>query len=111
MNDTSCTKQAVTGRSVWWVLAGLLTTLSLVWLMASDVNLILIVVALCVFIAAGGAMLKWPDLTTLIGLGVIYSNVSVVLVRFHGLPSVLPAATLGMLAWPFLYRVFVRKEN
>lgn len=111
MNDTSCTKQAVTGRSVWWVLAGLLTTLSLVWLMASDVNLILIVVALCVFIAAVGAMLKWPDLTTLIGLGVIYSNVSVVLVRFHGLPSVLPAATLGMLAWPFLYRVFVRKEN
>ena len=111
MNNASGSQSTGKMRSAMWPLTGLLTTLSLVLLVCTQTNLILVAVMLCLLAAAAGAMLKWPDLTTVIGLGLIYSNISVVLVRFHGAPSALPIATLGMLAWPFVYRIFIKQER
>ncbi len=60
---------------------------------------------------AGLAMLRWPDLTILAVVGLIYSNLPVVAVQFHGAPSILPAAVMAMLAWPLLYHTWLRREN
>jgi len=62
--------------------------------------------------AAGGfAMLRWPDVTTLAAIGLVYSNLPVVAVRFHGAPALLPAAALAMFFWPLFYRLCVRREK
>lgn len=67
----------------------------------------LAIVAVC----CGLAFLRWPDLTTLAAIGLIYSNLPVVAVRFHGAPAFLPAAALGLFAWPFVYRIVCRQET
>jgi hypothetical protein len=69
--------------------------------------LLLVVPLVAVF---GLAMLRWPDLATLTAVGLIYSNLPVVAVNFHGAPAVLPAAALGLFAWPLFYRVFYKGE-
>jgi O-antigen ligase len=94
-----------------WGTASLSITFLIVFFTATQTSVAFWAAAVVIFGVAAVLMLKWPDLTTIIAIGLIYSNVSVVAVRFHGLPSILPAATLGILAWPFIYRLVIQKEN
>ena len=56
------------------------------------------------------AMLRWPDIATLLGIALVYSNLAVVAVKFHGAPAVLPALVLGILVWPVAFKVVVQKQ-
>ena len=68
-------------------------------------------VATILVVAAGAAMLRWPDLTTLAVIGLVYSNLAVVAVQFHGAPVALPAVVMALLVWPLCYRLGIRKES
>ncbi len=70
----------------------------------------LVVVALLALLG-GVAFLRWPDVTTLCVVGLIYSNLPVVAVKFHGAPRILPAAVLAMLIWPLVHRLCIRQER
>ncbi|MGF1578059.1 MAG: O-antigen ligase family protein [Gemmataceae bacterium] len=70
-----------------------------------------IIVGLVVALAVGVVMLRWPNVTTVLALGLLYSNLAVVAVKVHGAPGILPAAVLGMFAWPLFYHIAMRREN
>ncbi len=93
--------------SLWIVFAAV--AISLTGMLLFD-RLPLIVIA-GVTAVAGLIMIRWPDSTTLIALGLVYSNLAVVAVRYHGAPSVLPAAVLAMFGWPFFYHLILQREK
>ncbi len=70
----------------------------------------LVVVALLVLLG-GIAFLRWPDVTTLFVIGMVYSNLPVVAVQFHGAPRILAPAVLAMLGWPLLHHLWIRQER
>ncbi len=64
-----------------------------------------------VLFALLAAFLRWPDLATLASVGLIFSNIPVVAVKYHGAPSFLPAAAMALLVWPFCYRIFLKGDK
>ena len=71
------------------------------------------------FLAIGGllgillllALLKWPDLTTLLVVFYIYTNVGPVVMRFHNVPSYIAMGFPVILAIPLMWYLLVRREN
>lgn len=61
-------------------------------------------------IALGVMCWRWPDTTVLLVIGLMYSNLPVVAVQFHGAPGILPAAVLALLGWPLLFRLVLQRE-
>lgn len=55
-------------------------------------------------LALSAAILRWPRAGLVLLVGLVYLNLSELLVRFHGLPSVLQALTLPFLAAGLLSR-------
>ena len=51
-----------------------------------------IALPLVLFIIVAPAMILWPDVATLVVIFLVYSNVVVVAVRFHGVPYAAGAA-------------------
>ena len=52
-----------------------------------------------------------PGLATVATIFILYSNVAVVAVRFHGMPKVAGQAVIGLLAVPILHALIVRRER
>lgn len=87
------------------LLAGLFVVASLAFVDKLPILLAFGVMGLC-----GIACLRWPDLTVPLVIGLMYSNLAVVAVRFHGVPNVVTMLVPAMLGWPFFYRFAACRE-
>jgi len=58
-------------------------------ILAADAPVLVVIGASVLFL--GIAMVLRPDIATLAGIGLIYSNLAVVMVRFHGAPGFVAA--------------------
>ncbi len=69
--------------------------------------------ALAVAAAAAGGIVfvSRPDLATFAALCILYSNVAVVAVRFHGVPHLVGSAVVGLLLIPFVHALVFRREK
>jgi Lipid A core - O-antigen ligase and related enzymes len=77
---------------------------------AATKNLLLAVAAVLV-LSLGFAIVAWPEIATLVVIFLLYSNLPVVAVKFHGVPYLLGAAYLGLLVIPIIvYLVFLRQR-
>src|SRR5574338_735679 len=56
-------------------------------------------------------LLKWPELTVLMFLFVVYTNTAVVLTKFHGLPSAAGYALPLLLLFPFLWQTIINQQK
>jgi len=59
----------------------------------------------------GWAMLRNSDLATLAVIFVLYSNVAVVAVKFHGVPKPVGAAVPLLLLLPIVHRLWIRRQK
>ncbi len=71
----------------------------------------LLAVGLPLVIATGWVLFRHPMLTIPVVMFVIYSNIAVVAVNFHNVPSIAAKAIPAMLAWPLFHYLFIRKEG
>jgi putative inorganic carbon (hco3(-)) transporter len=76
-------------------------------ILAADAPLLVVVAASVLFL--GIAMVLRPDIATLVGIGLIYSNAAVVLVRFHGAPAFVAAMVPLLLVVPLARDLVVRR--
>ena len=76
-------------------------------ILAADAPLLVVVGASVLFL--GIAMVLRPDVATLTGIGLIYSNAAVVLVRFHGAPGFVAAMVPLLLVVPLARDLVVRR--
>lgn len=60
---------------------------------------------------AGLAMIKWPDITTLVVIFFIYTNVGPVAIRFYGVPSYIATVFYLILVIPLIWYLIVRREK
>ncbi|MHC4081002.1 MAG: O-antigen ligase family protein [Planctomycetota bacterium] len=52
-----------------------------------------------------------PDLATVVAVFILYSNVAVVAVRFHGVPAIAAQAVVVLLAAPFVHYAVIRRQG
>lgn len=71
----------------------------------------LLAIGLPLLIATGWILFRYPMLTIPVVIFVIYSNISVVAVNFHNVPSIAAKAVPALLAWPLFHYLFIRKEG
>lgn len=76
-------------------------------ILAADAPLLVVVGASVLFLAI--AMVLRPDVATITGIGLIYSNLAVVLVRFHGAPGFVAAMVPLLLVVPLARDLVVRR--
>ena len=89
-------------------LLGIVFVLVIAGLAAFHSNPVLVIAV--IMVAGGAILIRWPDVTTLLVIGLVYSNLPVVAVQFHGAPKSLPAAVLALLGWPLIHRILIRRE-
>lgn len=68
-------------------------------------------VALGVAGLAGYVLLRSPDMATLVFLFVLYTNLAVVAVQFHGVPQIIGAGVSLLLALPFASYIILQRER
>lgn len=56
-------------------------------------------------------MIKWPDITTLLVIFFIYTNVGPVAIRFYGVPSYIATVFYLILVIPLVWYLIVRREK
>jgi O-antigen ligase len=71
----------------------------------------LLAAALAVAFAGGVMFLLWPGLAAFTGLALLYSNVAVVAVRFHGVPRWAGIAVALLLAIPLVHALMQRRDR
>ncbi len=71
----------------------------------------LLAVGLPLVIATGWGLFRYPMLTIPIVIFVIYSNISVVAVNFHNVPSIFAKAIPALLMWPLFHYLVIRKQG
>ncbi len=71
----------------------------------------LLAIGLPLLIATGWILFRYPMLTIPVVIFIIYSNISVVAVNFHNVPSIVAKAVPALLAWPLFHYLFIRKEG
>ena len=71
----------------------------------------LLAVAALMVTTVGFVVLRAPHLATAVVVFVLFSNIAVVAVRFHGVPGAIAGAYPLLLGIPILERVLVRKES
>ena len=76
-------------------------------ILAADAPLLVVVGASVLFL--GIAMVLRPDIATIVGIGLIYSNAAVVMVRFHGAPAFVAAMVPLLLVVPLARDLVVRR--
>src|SRR6185436_13467261 len=76
-------------------------------ILAADAPVLVVVGASVLFL--GIAMVLRPDIATLAGIGLIYSNLAVVMVRFHGAPGFVAAMVPLLLVVPLARDLVVRR--
>ena len=76
-------------------------------ILAADAPVLVVVGASALFL--GIAMVLRPDIATLAGIGLIYSNLAVVMVRFHGAPGFVAAMVPLLLVVPLARDLVVRR--
>jgi len=91
------------------ILAGIVVAALLVGFLAAHQSLL--AVALVVVVAVALALLFTPDAATMVVIFLIYSNLVVIGVRFHGLPSISAMILPALLMIPLLYYLVVRREK
>lgn len=70
----------------------------------------LYLLAVPLLVTGAWLMVRWPDLAAVVSIGLLYSNLPVVAVKFHGAPSFLPAASIALMIWPLVHRVLIQRE-
>jgi putative inorganic carbon (HCO3(-)) transporter len=65
----------------------------------------------CVLTACGYFLWRQPQLTTLLVVFLVYTNLPVVAVKFHGFPASLPALVIGLLMWPLIHQIVALKND
>lgn len=55
-------------------------------------------------------LLAWPELATLLVMFLLYTNVPVILVNFHGVPYLAGASIILLLGFPLAYYLLARRE-
>ena len=73
-------------------------------------DIVFVLAAVLLLIMLGLMVLK-PESTTAVILFVLYSNLTVVLIRFHGVPEIVSVSCFVLLILPILTYVFVRKQG
>lgn len=68
---------------------------------------ILLVLGICFFLA----VFRWPDISTLIVVFILYTNAAVVAVRFHDLPYFLGALFPSLLIFPLIYHLVIKHRK
>ena len=76
-------------------------------ILAADAPVLVVIGASVLFL--GIAMVLRPDIATLAGIGLIYSNLAVVMVRFHGAPGFVAAMVPLLLVVPLARDLVVRR--
>lgn len=76
-------------------------------ILAADTPLLVVVGASVLFL--GIAMVLRPDIATIAGIGIIYSNAAVVMVRFHNAPAFVAAMVPLLLVVPLARDLVVRR--
>lgn len=71
----------------------------------------LLVIGSCVALFAAILLLKWPDITVVFVVFVIYTNAAVVLIKFHNIPPVLGYVLPLMLLIPFIWYLIVQNRK
>jgi len=62
-------------------------------------------------VAAATLLLAYPDAATLLVIFLIYSNLAVLGVKFHGLPAIASMMTPMLLLVPLFYHMVIRREK
>jgi len=68
-------------------------------------------VALGVAMLAGYALFRSPDMATLVFLFVLYTNLAVIAIQFHGVPQIVGAGVSLLLALPFANYIILQRER
>ena len=76
-------------------------------ILAADAPVLVVIGASVLFL--GIAMVLRPDIATIAGIGLIYSNLAVVMVRFHGAPGFVAAMVPLLLVVPLARDLVVRR--
>ena len=76
-------------------------------ILAADAPVLVVIGASVLFL--GIAMVLRPDIATLAGIGLIYSNLAVVMVRYHGAPGFVAAMVPLLLVVPLARDLVVRR--
>ncbi len=82
-------------------------------LITGAVSIVNPVIAFGLILAVVGGLIlfKNPAMAVPFVLFVIYSNIAVVAVKFHGVPAIMGKAVPGMLGIPLFYYLFIRKRG
>jgi len=62
-------------------------------------------------VIVAAALLLRPDLATLLFVFALYANVQAVAVRYHGVPSIAAAATIGLLLLPLAHQLLLQRRE
>lgn len=62
-------------------------------------------------LAGGALLLIWPDLATLVVVGLLYTNIPAVAYKLHGVPRPVAASVFLLLGVPFVQNVLFRRER
>lgn len=105
-SDDSAPHHSVKMRSLLIVGTGVMSVVTSALLLAAPWAPLAAIVAIVV----GWLLLRHSDSATILVLFLIYSNLSVVAVKFHGLPFIMGAAVPLLLLIPLFDRLIIRRE-
>ena len=77
--------------------------------MMSSIGLLAVVAA--VGVGIGIALLKWPEIGTLMAAAVLYMNLIPIAVRLHGVPAVAAVCVVGLVVPPLVQQLLLRRER
>ena len=106
ISETKPHSSTANGRLFW---LGILSAAMLLGALVS-INPLL-AIGLPLLAATGWGLFRYPMLTIPVVIFVIYSNISVVAVNFHNVPSIAAKIVPALLAWPLFHYLFIRKEG
>jgi len=95
-------------RPMAWLMAGL-TAVAGAGILLAPRPLLVLGAALAIMLIT--ALVAWPNVATLVVIGILYSNAVVVAVTFHGVPYLIGSSVPLLLAIPLIHYVVLRRER
>ncbi|MGE5373478.1 MAG: O-antigen ligase family protein [Bacteroidota bacterium] len=95
-------------KQVWAVFVAIVVAIALGFVMVDESSVVEAVVVAAIALIC---MVKWPDITTLLVIFLIYANVGPVAVKFMGVPSYAATAIFLILVIPLIWYIIIRREK
>lgn len=99
---------AVKYKQIWVIFFAVIMAIALGFVMVDESSVAEAVVVAGVALLC---MVKWPDITTLLVIFLLYANVGPVSVKFLGVPSYAATAIFLILVIPLIWHIIIRREK